>query len=101
MTAEDRHGIRTHRFFMPSYSPADLLASRDAIAHWARMSYGCMGRTPDYKASFMATLGADPEWYTPFGDVRRPEQRRPARGGQGRGLRARVHRADGTRPARS
>ncbi|MBV9413341.1 MAG: Pyoverdin chromophore biosynthetic protein pvcC, partial [Solirubrobacterales bacterium] len=68
MTAEDRHEIRTHRFFMPSYSPADLLASREAIAHWSRMSYGYMGRTPDYKASFMATLGADPEWYAPFGD---------------------------------
>jgi len=60
MTAEDRHRIRTHRFFMPSYSPADLLASREAIAHWSRLSYGYMGRTPDYKASFMATLGADP-----------------------------------------
>ena len=56
---------------MPSYSPADLLASRDAIAHWARMSYGYMGRTPDYKASFMATLGADPDWYAPFGDSAR------------------------------
>jgi aromatic ring hydroxylase len=66
MTADDRHGIRTHRFFMPSYSETDLLASRDAIAHWARLSYGYMGRTPDYKASFMATLGADPAWYAPF-----------------------------------
>ncbi|MFZ0973294.1 MAG: 4-hydroxyphenylacetate 3-hydroxylase family protein [Solirubrobacteraceae bacterium] len=71
MTAEDRHGIHTHRFFMPSYSPADLLASREAIAQWARMSYGYMGRTPDYKASFMATLGADPEWYAPFSDSAR------------------------------
>ena len=30
------------------------------------MSYGFMGRTPDYKASFMATLGAAPEFYAPF-----------------------------------
>ena len=66
LTAQDRFGIRTHRFFMPSYSAADLLASREAIAHWSRMSYGHMGRTPDYKASFMATLGADPDWYAPF-----------------------------------
>jgi 4-hydroxyphenylacetate 3-monooxygenase len=74
MTAEDRHGIRTHRFFMPSYSPADLLASREAIAQWARMSYGYMGRTPDYKASFMATLGAGEggaEFYAPFADSAR------------------------------
>jgi 4-hydroxyphenylacetate 3-monooxygenase len=68
LTAEDRLGIRTHRFFMPSYSAGDLLASREAIAHWSRMSYGHMGRTPDYKASFMATLGADPEWYEPFAE---------------------------------
>ena len=27
-----------------------------------------MGRTPDYKAAFMASLGADPEFYAPFGD---------------------------------
>ncbi|MEA2230034.1 MAG: paerucumarin biosynthesis protein PvcC [Solirubrobacteraceae bacterium] len=66
LVAEDRQGIRTHRFFMPSYSSEDLLASREAIALWSRMSYGHMGRTPDYKASFMATLGADPGWYAPF-----------------------------------
>lgn len=64
----DRHGIETHRFFMPSYTSGDLLASREAIAAWSRLSYGYMGRTPDYKASFMATLGADPDWYEPFGD---------------------------------
>ena len=68
MTAVDRHGIRTHRFFMPAFTTGDLLAARDAIAHWARLSYGYMGRTPDYKAAFMATLGADPAWYAPFED---------------------------------
>jgi 4-hydroxyphenylacetate 3-monooxygenase len=78
LTAEDRQGIRTHRFFMPSYSSDDLLAAREAIAHWSRMSYGHMGRTPDYKASFMATLGADPEWYAPFGDSARRWYRRYA-----------------------
>ena len=67
----DRQGIVTHRFFMPSYTTEDLLASRDALAAWARLSYGYMGRTPDYKAAFMATLGADPEWYAPFGDSAR------------------------------
>jgi 4-hydroxyphenylacetate 3-monooxygenase len=71
LLADDRQGIRTHRFFAPSYTTADLLASREAIAEWSRMSYGYMGRTPDYKASFMATLGADPDWYEPFGDSAR------------------------------
>ena len=66
LTTVDRFGIRTHRFFTSSYSPQELLAARDAIASWARLSYGFMGRTPDYKASFMATLGANPEFYEPF-----------------------------------
>ncbi len=64
----DRLGITTHRFFMPSYSAQELLAAREAIAAWARLSYGFMGRTPDYKAAFMATLGAAPEFYAPFQD---------------------------------
>jgi len=62
----DRRGIETHKFFMPSYSGEELMAARDAIAAWARLSYGFMGRSPDYKASFMATLGAAPEFYSPF-----------------------------------
>ncbi len=62
----DRQGILTHKFFMPSYSSDELLAARDAIAAWARLSYGFMGRSPDYKASFMATLGAAPDFYSPF-----------------------------------
>jgi 4-hydroxyphenylacetate 3-monooxygenase len=66
LTTVDRHGIRTHRFFTASYSAQELLAARDAIAAWSRLSYGFMGRTPDYKAAFMATLGANPEFYAPF-----------------------------------
>ena len=66
LTTIDRYGIRTHRFFTSSYSAQELLAARDAIARWARLTYGFMGRTPDYKASFMATLGANPEFYAPF-----------------------------------
>lgn len=62
----DRFGIRTHKFFMPSYSGEELFAAREAIAAWARLSYGFMGRSPDYKAAFMATLGAAPEFYSPF-----------------------------------
>lgn len=66
LTTVDHYGIRTHRFFAPSTSPQELLAARDAIAAWARLSYGFMGRTPDYKAAFMASLGAHPEFYAPF-----------------------------------
>ena len=71
LTIVDRLGIRTHRFFAPSYSAQELLAARDAIAAWARLTYGFMGRTPDYKAAFMATLGADPEFYAPYAESAR------------------------------
>ncbi len=66
LLSADRNGILTHRFFMPSYTSDELVAARDAIAAWARLSYGFMGRSPDYKASFMATLGAAPDFYSPF-----------------------------------
>src|ERR1044072_5235243 len=46
----------THKFFRVAHSRDDLIAQRQAIAHWARMTYGWMGRTPDYKASLMNTL---------------------------------------------
>ena len=68
LTATDRQGILTHKFFKPSYSAQELCDARDAIATWARFSYGFMGRTPDYKAAFLATLGAAPEFYAPFTD---------------------------------
>jgi 4-hydroxyphenylacetate 3-monooxygenase len=59
-------GGRTHRFFRVPRSAEDLVGARDAIAEWARMTYGWMGRTPDYKASFLATLGANAEFYAPY-----------------------------------
>jgi aromatic ring hydroxylase len=58
----------THPFFTTARSAADLVANQQAIAAWARMSYGWMGRSPDYKASFLGTLGANAEYYEPFAD---------------------------------
>jgi 4-hydroxyphenylacetate 3-monooxygenase len=58
----------THRFFTTPRSVADLVADREAIAAWARMSYGWLGRSPDYKAAFLGTLGANAEFYEPFAD---------------------------------
>jgi 4-hydroxyphenylacetate 3-monooxygenase len=58
----------THKFFRVAKSREDLIGQREAIAHWARMSYGWMGRTPDYKASLMNTLGAHSEFYGKFAD---------------------------------
>ncbi len=67
LTTVDRFGNRTHRFFAPSYSADDLRASRGAIALWQRMTYGWMGRTPDYKAAFMAQLAEGHTFYGDYG----------------------------------
>src|SRR3989441_3324704 len=56
----------THRFFKGSHDADELVAARDAIAEWARVSYGWIGRSPDYKAAFMATLGANSGFYEPY-----------------------------------
>ena len=53
----------THRYFRVARSREDLVAQRGAIAAWARLSYGMMGRSPDYKASLMNTLGANSAFY--------------------------------------
>ncbi len=79
MTDIDPDGYRTHRYFMPSRSAQDLLKARDAIAHWSRLSYGFMGRTPDYKAGFTATLHSDPDLYAPFHDNAQSWYRKSAR----------------------
>ena len=42
------------------------MKDRDAIAEWAKITYGWMGRSPDYKAAFLATLGANADFYAPF-----------------------------------
>ena len=34
----------THKFFRAARSREEVIGQRDAIAAWARMSYGCMGR---------------------------------------------------------
>ncbi|MCB1744383.1 MAG: Pyoverdin chromophore biosynthetic protein pvcC [Gammaproteobacteria bacterium] len=68
LLAWDRLGIRTHAFFKPAYDSADLIAARDAIAVWQRMTYGWMGRTPEYKAAFMAQLAEGHVFYGPYAD---------------------------------
>jgi 4-hydroxyphenylacetate 3-monooxygenase len=59
-------GGYTHKFFKAPRSAEEMVGSRDAIAEWARVTYGWMGRSPDYKAAFLATLGANAEFYDPF-----------------------------------
>ncbi|MEU6405195.1 4-hydroxyphenylacetate 3-hydroxylase N-terminal domain-containing protein [Streptomyces sp. NPDC046985] len=61
-------GGYTHRFFTTPRGPEDLVGAQRAIAAWARLTYGWMGRSPDYKASFLGTLGANADFYEPFAD---------------------------------
>jgi 4-hydroxyphenylacetate 3-monooxygenase len=60
------NGGFTHKFYRVPRSTGDLIASRDAIAEWARIAYGWMGRSPDYKASLTGTLGANADYYAPY-----------------------------------
>jgi 4-hydroxyphenylacetate 3-monooxygenase len=60
------NGGFTHTFYKVPRSTEELVASRDAIAKWARIAYGWMGRSPDYKASLTGTLGANSEYYAPY-----------------------------------
>ena len=61
-------GGYTHRYFRASRSREDMIAAQAAIAGWSRLTYGWMGRTPDYKAAFTNTLGANPDFYGPYAD---------------------------------
>ena len=62
------NGGMTHAFFKAPKSMDDLIAGRNAIAEWAKITYGWMGRAPDYKAAFLATLGANADFYEPYQD---------------------------------
>jgi len=66
LTCPTEWGGFTHRYFAAPRSAEDLVAGRDAIAAWARITYGWLGRSPDYKAAFLATMGANPGAYAPY-----------------------------------
>lgn len=62
------NGGLTHPFFKLARSKDDLRASREAIRAWQELSFGWMGRSPDYKASLLTTMGAKPEFFGEFAD---------------------------------
>jgi 4-hydroxyphenylacetate 3-monooxygenase len=74
--ADERHlvtcltewGGFTRRYFVAPRSAEELVAARDATAARARLSYGWLGRSPDHKAAFLATLGANTEFCPPYED---------------------------------
>ena len=53
----------THKFFRFARNADELKQQQKAIEQWARLTYGWMGRTPDYKAAFGNVLGANTSWY--------------------------------------
>jgi 4-hydroxyphenylacetate 3-monooxygenase len=63
LLADGPGGVRTHAFFRVAQDAGGLDASRRAIGAWAGLTYGWMGRTPDYKAALTTTLGARAGWF--------------------------------------
>jgi 4-hydroxyphenylacetate 3-monooxygenase len=61
-------GGQTMSYFRAARSVQDLVKDRESIETWARLSYGWLGRSPDYKAAFLGTLGGMPDFYEPFKD---------------------------------
>ncbi len=59
-------GGYTHRYFRPSRNVEEMVAARDAIAAWQRLAFGWLGRSPDYKAAFLATLAVNADFYAPY-----------------------------------
>lgn len=68
MPMDDGSGFRCHRFFQAPRSAQEQLAARDAIAETARLNYGWMGRTPDFKAAWIGTFGANSELYGEYSE---------------------------------
>ncbi|HBF30197.1 MAG TPA: hypothetical protein DDW73_11305 [Rhizobium sp.] len=70
------NGGYTHKLFKHASSVDDLVGQQGAITEWARMTYGWMGRTADYKASLMNTLNVNAEWYGDYADNARAWHKR-------------------------
>src|SRR5262249_43620069 len=68
LTEPTEWGGFTHRSFRAPTTVDEQVAGRDEIAAWARLTYGWLGRSPDYKAAFLGTLGANAEFYAPYQD---------------------------------
>ena len=66
LTCPTEWGGFTHRYFVAPRTVEEQVAARDAIAAWSRLTYGWLGRSPDYKAAFLGTLGANAEFYAPY-----------------------------------
>jgi len=50
------NGGFTHPLFKVAHTREDLRASRDAVRVWSQLTFGWMGRTPDYKAALLGAV---------------------------------------------
>jgi 4-hydroxyphenylacetate 3-monooxygenase len=66
LTMPTEWGGFTQRYFKAPTTVEEQVKGRDAIAEWARIGYGWLVRSPDYKAAFLATLGANAKFYAPY-----------------------------------
>jgi len=66
LTTPTEWGGFTHRYFRAPQTVQEQVAARDAVAESQRISYGWMSRSPDYKGSFLGTLGANASYYKGF-----------------------------------
>lgn len=60
------NGGFTHPWFKIARDKDDLRAGRAGIETWARMTYGWLGRSPDYKAGFITSLATNPDAAGPY-----------------------------------
>jgi 4-hydroxyphenylacetate 3-monooxygenase len=80
MATDTGSGGYTHRYFRAPMNWEEQLAARDAIAAWARLTYGWLGRVPDIKRRFLAPWGRMPSFMrrmtpTPGSGTRRRRSR--------------------------
>jgi 4-hydroxyphenylacetate 3-monooxygenase len=66
LTGVTPNGARTHKSFLLARTPQELLARSEAMRAWSRLHFGFMGRSPDYKAGLVVSLGAWPEYFEPY-----------------------------------
>jgi len=68
LTGATPNGALTHKSFLLARTPQELLARSEAMRVWSRLHFGFMGRSPDYKAGLVVSLGAWPEYFAPFAE---------------------------------
>lgn len=68
MTYVTEDGTIANKIYMMPKSREELAARREAIAKWARLTCGFVGRSPDHVASFLAGFASHPEVFARGGE---------------------------------